>query len=192
MILGRHLCLMQGLFDIRQSFVGRQIGSGEIAPYILNSGVVWRMATSYDPLLDRHAIFNSYEAGWASASVSTWLYRRVCFYGKLTVLLPYWSWLLYRAALFNDICSSTAPRRWRNAGFCEIISSLSNMKLPVDSGIMWPYTASTDKQISRYRPFRGASHYNLQSKNVRNTLLRFTTRYYVNSQNTLIASISPC
>jgi len=62
---------MQGLFDIRQSFVGRQIGSGEIAPYILNSGVVWRMATSYDPLLDRHAIFNSYEAGWASASVST-------------------------------------------------------------------------------------------------------------------------
>jgi len=60
---------MQGLFDLRQSFVGRQTASGEIAPYILNCGVVWRMATSCSPLLGRLAIFNACEAGWISASV---------------------------------------------------------------------------------------------------------------------------
>jgi hypothetical protein len=112
----------------------------------------------------------------------------VCFYGKLNVLLPGCYWLLYRAALLNDICTNTAPRGWRNSGFSEINSSLSNMKLPVDQVL---YDLTPHRLINSYRPYRGAWHYTLQSKDVRSTLLRYTSGYYVNFQTTLIANISP-
>jgi hypothetical protein len=99
--------------------------------------------------VNRLTIFNSYEAGWVSASLFKWLIVEtcVCFYGKLNVLLPGWCWLLYRAALLNDICTNTAPHGWRKAGFSHINSSLSYMKLHVDSDTMWPCITSTDKEL---------------------------------------------
>jgi hypothetical protein len=147
---------MQGLFNVRQSFSWKQIGSGGTAPYIPNRGVVWRVVTSCNPLLDMLWTGSWYSiparlGGFQRQFSNDWLYRRVCFYGKLNVLLPGWCWLLYRAALLNDICTNTAPRGWRNAALSEISSSLTNMKLPVDSGITWPYIASTDKQLPAFQ-----------------------------------------
>lgn len=102
--------------------------------------------------VNRLAIFNSYEAGWVSESIFKWLIVETCvIYGKLNILLPGCCWLLYRNALLKDICTNTAPRGWRNVGFSVISSSLSNMKLPVRSGIIWPYNASTDKQLPAFQ-----------------------------------------
>ena len=153
MIFGRQVCLMMGLFDARESFAWKQIGSGERAPHIRKYGAVWRVQTLAWHDFNRFAVLNSYEAGWVSASVLKWFIAdgHVCFFWKLTVLLPSRCWLLYRAALHNDIYTNTATSGWTKAAFSDISSSLSNRKLPAHSGIIRPSTASNGQHLLAFQ-----------------------------------------
>jgi len=176
MILCQHVCPMQGFFDVRQSFAWKQIGCGETAPYILNCGVVRRVVTSCNPSLDMVWTDSRYSIPTRGVGFSVSFQVIDC--RDVCVSVGDWTFFFQAGAGYCTelLCLTTfVPTQHHVAErMLTSVKSILHYQIWNFLYIQVLYDLTTHRLINSYRPFRGAWHYNLQSKNVGSTLLRYT------------------